>query len=122
MVKVQVMRTSFSCTFSPPFGALATCSDISMLLLAVAYVTGPECSGQPCRATYEGVVNRLGDKHILLPHDLTPDLAIQNFGVNSCIGCYYRAEFLGVKSRSRITTPQNNSRLNLNRFAGTVAH
>jgi hypothetical protein len=42
MVKVQLMSTSSSLTFSPFAGAFATCIVISRLLLPVAYVTRPD--------------------------------------------------------------------------------
>jgi hypothetical protein len=42
IVKVQLMSTSSSLTFSPFSGAFATCIVISKLLLPVAYVTRPD--------------------------------------------------------------------------------
>ena len=44
IVKAQVIKTSSSLTLAPFVGALATCRDISMLLLPVAKVTCPDNS------------------------------------------------------------------------------
>lgn len=44
MVKAQVIRMSSFLIVSPLSGTLATCSEISILLLPVAYVTCPESS------------------------------------------------------------------------------
>jgi hypothetical protein len=41
IVQVQLIRMSSGFTFSPSLGALATCKDISIELLPVAYVTCP---------------------------------------------------------------------------------